>query len=164
MTFSNLVPDPLGIESTYVPRVFGFRVHKSARQRTSSAAAHVAAQLAASTLPSASVVTTTALTTSNSAKEMNPGATTPVLLQGVQQAAGELGEDAEKKFISRQGKRPRKETTVTDITKEATAAPTINGGNAVVAAAPPAAAGAPVANNFLTENPVKRRRRNNGSA
>jgi hypothetical protein len=40
MTFSNLVPDPLPVEATYVPRVFGFRVHKSARQRTSSATAN----------------------------------------------------------------------------------------------------------------------------
>jgi hypothetical protein len=35
MTFSNLVPDPLPGGSAYVPRVFGFRVHKSARQRSS---------------------------------------------------------------------------------------------------------------------------------
>lgn len=33
MTFSNLVPDPLPEDSAYVPRVFGFRVHQSARQR-----------------------------------------------------------------------------------------------------------------------------------
>jgi hypothetical protein len=33
MTFSNLVPDPLPTDSQYVPRVFGFRVHKAARQR-----------------------------------------------------------------------------------------------------------------------------------
>ena len=33
MTFSNLVPDPLPTETIYVPRVFGFRVHQSARQR-----------------------------------------------------------------------------------------------------------------------------------
>jgi len=33
MTFSNLVPDPLPPNSAYVPRVFGFRVHMSARQR-----------------------------------------------------------------------------------------------------------------------------------
>lgn len=33
MTFSNLVPDPLPVDSAYVPRVFGFRVHKSALQR-----------------------------------------------------------------------------------------------------------------------------------
>jgi Casein kinase II regulatory subunit len=33
MTFSNLVPDPLPPESAYVPRIFGFRVHKSSRQR-----------------------------------------------------------------------------------------------------------------------------------
>jgi hypothetical protein len=31
MTFANLVPDPLPAESSYIPRVFGFRVHKSAR-------------------------------------------------------------------------------------------------------------------------------------
>ena len=36
MTFSNLVPDPLPANSAYIPRVFGFRVHMSARQRTSS--------------------------------------------------------------------------------------------------------------------------------
>ena len=39
MTFSNLVPDPLPPNSAYVPRVFGFRVHMSARQRTPSNAA-----------------------------------------------------------------------------------------------------------------------------
>lgn len=38
MTFSNLVPDPLPLDSTYVPRVFGFRVHKPARQRFNAAA------------------------------------------------------------------------------------------------------------------------------
>ena len=36
MTFSNLVPDRLPPDSAYVPRVFGFRVHMSARQRASS--------------------------------------------------------------------------------------------------------------------------------
>mmetsp|Transcript_34822 Transcript_34822/g.51127 ORF Transcript_34822/g.51127 Transcript_34822/m.51127 type:complete len:354 (-) Transcript_34822:497-1558(-) len=33
MTFNNLVPDGLPPDSVYVPRVFGFRVHQSARQR-----------------------------------------------------------------------------------------------------------------------------------
>lgn len=33
MTFSNLVPDPLPANSSYIPRVFGFRVHSSAHQR-----------------------------------------------------------------------------------------------------------------------------------
>jgi len=32
MTFSNLVPDPLLADSAYIPRIFGFRVHQSARQ------------------------------------------------------------------------------------------------------------------------------------
>jgi len=35
MTFNNLVPDSLDPTSAYVPRVFGFRVHQSARQRNS---------------------------------------------------------------------------------------------------------------------------------
>ena len=35
MTFSNLVPDPLPKDSAYIPRIFGFRVHMSARQRAS---------------------------------------------------------------------------------------------------------------------------------
>lgn len=50
LTFSNLVPDRLPPESAYVPRVFGFRVHLSARQRVSAAAA--AATIAASVRPS----------------------------------------------------------------------------------------------------------------
>ena len=41
MTFSNLVPDRLPPDSTYVPRVFGFRVHMSARQRTSCSSAAI---------------------------------------------------------------------------------------------------------------------------
>uniref|UniRef100_A0A7S2VYW6 Casein kinase II subunit beta n=1 Tax=Eucampia antarctica TaxID=49252 RepID=A0A7S2VYW6_9STRA len=34
MTFNNLVLDGLSSESSFVPRVFGFRVHQSARQRS----------------------------------------------------------------------------------------------------------------------------------
>ncbi len=36
MTFHNLSPDPLPVQTTYVPRVFGFRVHKT--ESTSSTA------------------------------------------------------------------------------------------------------------------------------
>jgi hypothetical protein len=36
MTFNNLVPDPLPHDSAYIARVFGFRVHVSARQRIST--------------------------------------------------------------------------------------------------------------------------------
>lgn len=43
MTFSNLVPDPLPHDSAYVARVFGFRVHVSARQRISTVSAAPAA-------------------------------------------------------------------------------------------------------------------------
>jgi len=34
MTFSNLIPDGIPPESAYVPRIFGFRVSQSARQRS----------------------------------------------------------------------------------------------------------------------------------
>lgn len=40
MTFNNLVPDRPSQESAYVPRVFGFRVHSSARQRITAANAN----------------------------------------------------------------------------------------------------------------------------
>lgn len=43
MTFSNLVPDRLPSDSAYVPRVFGFRVHSSARQRASASSSGLAA-------------------------------------------------------------------------------------------------------------------------
>lgn len=33
MTFNNLVPDALSPDTSYVPRIFGFRVHQLARQR-----------------------------------------------------------------------------------------------------------------------------------
>lgn len=41
MTFGNLVPDGLSLDSIYVPRVFGFRVHQSARQRNGTTASLV---------------------------------------------------------------------------------------------------------------------------
>mmetsp|Transcript_26157 Transcript_26157/g.48790 ORF Transcript_26157/g.48790 Transcript_26157/m.48790 type:complete len:356 (+) Transcript_26157:125-1192(+) len=49
MTFSNLVPDPLPQDSSYVPRVFGFRVHSSTRQRAgtgTSGSAHASSSAA----------------------------------------------------------------------------------------------------------------------
>lgn len=42
MTFSNLVPDGLSPDSIYVPRVFGFRVHQSARQRNGTTTTTIA--------------------------------------------------------------------------------------------------------------------------
>lgn len=41
MTFNNLVPDGLSQESTYVPRVFGFRVHPTSRMRNGNATVSV---------------------------------------------------------------------------------------------------------------------------
>jgi len=40
MTFNNLVPDPLPQNAAYVPRVFGFRVHKSAHRQSSVSSAY----------------------------------------------------------------------------------------------------------------------------
>lgn len=53
MTFSNLVPDGLPLDSVYIPRVFGFRVHPSARQRNGSTGAG-----SSSTITNAATTTT----------------------------------------------------------------------------------------------------------
>jgi hypothetical protein len=55
MTFSNLVPDPLPQNSFYVPRVFGFRVHSSTRQRVGGAAAVVSSSAVLSSISAAAV-------------------------------------------------------------------------------------------------------------
>lgn len=57
ITFSNLVPDLLPADSAYVPRVFGFRVHQTARHRnnvTSSGASLSTQQNQNTNAPSAS--------------------------------------------------------------------------------------------------------------
>lgn len=36
MTFANLVPDPLPADSAYVPRVFGFRLHRNKETKTAA--------------------------------------------------------------------------------------------------------------------------------
>jgi hypothetical protein len=174
MTFSNLVPDPLPMEATYVPRVFGFRVHKSARQRTSSATANAAANANANAANDAAneaaANANAALNvtgSSNSVHALPPPANLNGLMNGFAKkeedeeletnaalaapqaaAAGveepELGEDDDDKKLKSKGKRGRKET-------EPKKPEVANGGTA--AAGP----------TFLMENPVKRRRRNNGS-
>eukprot|EP00523_Entomoneis_sp_CCMP467_P016362 CAMPEP_0168784152 /NCGR_PEP_ID=MMETSP0725-20121227/10068_1 /TAXON_ID=265536 /ORGANISM="Amphiprora sp., Strain CCMP467" /LENGTH=310 /DNA_ID=CAMNT_0008834179 /DNA_START=44 /DNA_END=976 /DNA_ORIENTATION=- len=50
MTFSNLVPDPLPMGTSYIPRVFGFRVHKSARQKHRSTTPAIAPETAATSM------------------------------------------------------------------------------------------------------------------
>mmetsp|Transcript_14522 Transcript_14522/g.26190 ORF Transcript_14522/g.26190 Transcript_14522/m.26190 type:complete len:298 (+) Transcript_14522:268-1161(+) len=42
MTFNNLVPDPLPPNSAYIPRVFGFRVNRSAHRQGGGGSAHPA--------------------------------------------------------------------------------------------------------------------------
>jgi hypothetical protein len=167
MTFSNLVPDPLPVEATYVPRVFGFRVHKSARQRTSSATANAAANAnanaandvandaandAAVNANAGQNVTGSSNSVNNLNGSMNGFAkkeedeelqTNSALAAGVEEP--ELGEDDEDKKLKSKGKRGRKET---DPKK-----PEVANGGTTGTAGP----------TFLMENPVKRRRRNNGS-
>eukprot|EP00563_Minutocellus_polymorphus_P017012 CAMPEP_0181057822 /NCGR_PEP_ID=MMETSP1070-20121207/20463_1 /TAXON_ID=265543 /ORGANISM="Minutocellus polymorphus, Strain NH13" /LENGTH=412 /DNA_ID=CAMNT_0023137277 /DNA_START=473 /DNA_END=1711 /DNA_ORIENTATION=- len=55
MTFNNLVPDPLDSKSKYVPRVFGFRVHHSARQRISPGGSASAGLPSSTTVPQGNV-------------------------------------------------------------------------------------------------------------
>lgn len=162
MTFSNLVPDPLPVQSTYVPRVFGFRVHKTARQRTSPAVAAAAASAAVVVVvaqkPAAAVVPATpqaiaavaavpvVATPQAAVVPVADGATAaaatiPAAAVDTQKDAamqdGDLGDDKKK---SRTGKRTKKDAS------------SVNG-NA-----------SPAAPTFLMENPVKRRRTKNGSA
>ena len=56
MTFNNLVPDPLDSKSKYVPRVFGFRVHHSARQRIAPGSSAAGGSGGAAGLPSSTTV------------------------------------------------------------------------------------------------------------
>lgn len=190
MTFSNLVPDPLPMEATYVPRVFGFRVHKSARQRTSSAAANLAANANAIAANEAAVAAVSASTS----VQPGSGPTLPTTHENVNMS---------NRFPVMNG-----DSVV--VTNGDAVVGALNGGvqvvgakkeedeeletNAALAAPQAAAAGAEepergeedddkkqesrqgkrpkkpeVANGvsvgpaFLMENPVKRRRRNNGS-
>jgi hypothetical protein len=151
MTFSNLVPDPLPVETTYVPRIFGFRVHKSARQRQSSATVNATANANDAALnvkgllmlPPANL---NGLTNGFAKKEKDEEPETNAALAAPQAAAAgveepELGEDDDDdKKLKSKGKRGRKESEP----KKPEAA------NGVTAADP-------------TENPIKRRRNNRSS-
>jgi hypothetical protein len=175
MTFSNLVPDPLPMEATYVPRVFGFRVHKSARQRTSSATANAAANANANAANDAAneaaANANAALNvtgSSNSVHALPPPANLNGLMNGFAKkeedeeletnaalvapqaaAAGveelDLGEGDDDD--KKLKSKGKRGRKETEPKKPEVA----NGGTA--AAGP----------TFLMENPVKRRRRNNGS-
>jgi hypothetical protein len=154
MTFSNLVPDPLPVETTYVPRIFGFRVHKSARQRQSSATVNATANANDAALnvkgllmlPPANL---NGLTNGFAKKEEDEEPERNAALAVPQAAAAgveepELGEDDDDddddKKLKSKGKRGRKES-------EPKNPEVANGGTA---AGP-------------TENPVKRRRNNRSS-
>lgn len=62
MTFSNLVPDPLPVEASYIPRVFGFRVNKSTRQHQRSTTPAIATEPAAQPVVAATSVGTSGTT------------------------------------------------------------------------------------------------------
>lgn len=76
MTFSNLVPDPLPAESVYVPRIFGFRIHKSTAQSQQQR------QQQQRYLPSPTTATTN---TSNTQNTLPVAVTTTSLQQNQQQ-------------------------------------------------------------------------------
>ena len=80
MTFSNLVPDPLPAESVYVPRIFGFRIHKSTLQ--SQPQRQQQQQQQQRFLPSPTTATTT--NTSNT-QSVLPAAVTATALQDNQE-------------------------------------------------------------------------------
>lgn len=168
MTFSNLVPDPLPTDSAYVPRVFGFRVHKSARQRFSPPAAvpalRSAADVAAESVKKPSPDGEEGKSKSPPALEHNGGAMV-VKPGGVESQPIQVGPPVvdESKGSPPAGGAKRKN-------KEAPS-PSANMLEAVAPSAPASIKkdptngplGGAAVPNFLTENPVKRRRRNNGS-
>lgn len=185
MTFSNLVPDPLPVESSYVPRVFGFRVHLLAQRALPSPEASAPAAAAAAAADAA--VTAARKANSTNANNNNNDAN-----------QRDLGDEDEK---SAQGE------DASTTNQPAAAAETVpannDNNNAAPAAAAPAAntnanaaagrsrakgkrgrkedkataatttttttatanaSGTAVAPTFLMENPAKRRRRGAGNA
>lgn len=69
MTFHNLVPEGLTPDTSYVPRVFGFRVHKTAKSRNDAVSVHAKADLA--TQSAAAAVSAARSTTSAAASTVN---------------------------------------------------------------------------------------------
>ena len=163
MTFSNLVPDPLPVDSAYIPRIFGFRVHKSARQRFNPPAA-----VPASRSPSVPVETIKKQSPDDDEESKLPPALEPS--KNANGSTGVGGVVAPLSVMD-EGKRSPRGTGTKRKGKEGPLS------NAEGAAAPSAAAasavkkdssnepvGGPAVPNFLIESPVKRRRRNNTSS
>jgi hypothetical protein len=96
MTYSNLIPDPLTPDSTYVPRIFGFRVHPSARQRpTVSPASNEANANSCVIKPSATIAAAVASTNNafeGSKEEAFPQSQQPLSLQNDHNNALNLSE------------------------------------------------------------------------
>jgi hypothetical protein len=175
MTFSNLVPDPLPIEATYVPRVFGFRVHKSARQRTSSATANAAnaANEAAANANAVLNVTGSSNQASNPPENMNGFAV--MNGDGVAITNGDsIGVIHGVEVGAKKEENEELETNAALAVPQAAAAGAEELGaeeddkkqksrQGKRPKKPEVANGVSVGPALLMENPVKRRRRNNGS-
>lgn len=175
MTFSNLVPDPLPVDSTYVPRIFGFRIHKSARQRFSPPAA----------LPASRPATAASVEISKkqSPEDDEEESKSPPALEHINggpmvvpKAVDNVGGDEETpvplQLMVPMGDDSKHSSSRGSGTKRRSKdGPSSHADSAVSPAAPSsgkkdasngAMEGAAVSN-FLTENPLKRRRRNNNS-
>lgn len=87
MTFNNLVPDSLSSDSAYVPRVFGFRVHQSARQRNGTASVASFSHVSHSSRGVATKSCTSSQTVGNAASanagELMPDGSVQTCQQGV---------------------------------------------------------------------------------
>jgi hypothetical protein len=95
MTFSNLVPDPVPMEGTYVPRIFGFRVYKSAQQRQSSVTANVAANANANAANDVAVNVDAALNVTRSSNSVHALPLVPANLNGLMNGFARKEEDEE---------------------------------------------------------------------
>jgi hypothetical protein len=71
MTFSNLVPDPLPPESAYVPRIFGFRIHRplSSQQQQQRQQRYITNASTTNTTTTTNTLNTIATTTTGSLQQ-----------------------------------------------------------------------------------------------
>jgi hypothetical protein len=176
MTFPNLVPDPLPTGSAYIPRIFGFRIHKSARQRPAGATATTDGTTIPPNLPAPVVAADANEKTSASEDEVKPA---PDILHNMVKdgnpnavdnaKVGGIGVDIpnainigdEKRSRSNNSNKRRKDGQ--NSATDGAGVPSGSSGGQVSGSLKKEANGTTVGPTFLLENAAKRRRRNNNS-
>jgi hypothetical protein len=182
MTFPNLVPDPLPTGSAYIPRIFGFRIHKSARQSPAgggTAATTADATTISATLPPAPVAADANEKTSASEDEVKPA---PAILHNMVKdgnpnvlenfkAGGSgvdipnainIGDEKRSRSNNNNNNNKRRKEGPNAVADGSASVPSGSSGGQISATLKKEANGT-VGPTFLLENAAKRRRRNNNS-